>query len=102
MLNLPMALAIIGGMPRRFAPFVHLPREAARHAGHDAQRLRVSINTHGYVAETRSGRPMSSFRATRHKMSHIGSERGWPPMTRAHFDAGYGLRRILPSASRSR
>ena len=51
-LNLPMALAIIGGMPERFAPFVNLFRQAASQAGHDAERLPVGINTHGYVADT--------------------------------------------------
>src|SRR5439155_9158393 len=52
MLNLPMALAIIGGMPERFAPFIHLFREAARDSGHDPAKLSVGINTHGYVADT--------------------------------------------------
>ena len=51
-LGLPMALAIIGGMPERFRPFVDLFRDAAQQAGHDAAKLPVGINTHGYVAET--------------------------------------------------
>src|SRR3954453_3491938 len=51
-LGLPMALAIIGGMPERFAPFIDLFREAASKAGHDAAKLPVRLNTHGYVAET--------------------------------------------------
>ncbi|MDQ1666007.1 MAG: hypothetical protein QOH75_2038, partial [Actinomycetota bacterium] len=49
-LGLPMALAIIGGAPERFAPLVRLHKEAAERAGHDASTLPVSINSHGYVA----------------------------------------------------
>src|SRR3989337_2421306 len=49
-LGLPMALAIIGGEPARFAPFAKLHRQAALRSGHDAPAL--SINSHGYVAET--------------------------------------------------
>src|ERR671933_1544095 len=50
MLGLPMALGIIGGMPERFAPFAELHRRAAEEAGHG--RLQLSINSHGYIAET--------------------------------------------------
>jgi alkanesulfonate monooxygenase SsuD/methylene tetrahydromethanopterin reductase-like flavin-dependent oxidoreductase (luciferase family) len=52
MLNLPLALAIIGGEPARFAPFLDLYRQAARRAGHDPERLKTSINVHGFVAKT--------------------------------------------------
>src|SRR4051795_8106247 len=51
-LGLPLALAIIGGEPARFAPLARLYREAARRAGHDPTLLPVSINSHTYVAET--------------------------------------------------
>jgi alkanesulfonate monooxygenase SsuD/methylene tetrahydromethanopterin reductase-like flavin-dependent oxidoreductase (luciferase family) len=51
-LGLPMAVAIIGGMPERFAPLVTLYRDAARRAGHDAATLPVGINSHAYIAET--------------------------------------------------
>src|SRR5437867_13028822 len=50
-LGLPMALAIIGGMPERFAPFAEIHREAARRVGHDPLPA-LSINSHGYIAET--------------------------------------------------
>ncbi|MEZ4714572.1 MAG: LLM class flavin-dependent oxidoreductase [Caldilineaceae bacterium] len=50
-LGLPLAIAIIGGMPERFAPFARLYREAAQHAGHDPAYLPVSINSHGFIAD---------------------------------------------------
>src|ERR1043165_8703087 len=50
-LGLPMALAIIGGLPERFAPFVELFHKATEHAGHDPKTLPVGINPHGYVAD---------------------------------------------------
>src|SRR6185312_5766861 len=92
MLNLPMALAIIGGMPERFAPFIHLFRQAARESGHDADKLPVGINTHGYVADTSQQAADEFFPSYAAQMTHIGRERGWPPTTRAQFDAGLPLR----------
>ena len=50
-LGLPMALAIIGGQPERFVPFAELHRRAAAEAGHEPLP-QLSINSHGYVAET--------------------------------------------------
>jgi alkanesulfonate monooxygenase SsuD/methylene tetrahydromethanopterin reductase-like flavin-dependent oxidoreductase (luciferase family) len=99
MLNLPMALAIIGGMPERFAPFVHLFREAARESGHDPAKLPVGINTHGYVAETSQRAADEFFPSYAAQMTHIGRERGWPPTTREHFDAGLHLRAHLAVGS---
>ncbi len=51
-LGLPMVLAIIGGMPERFAPLADLYREAGRRAGHEPAQLTLSINSHGFIAET--------------------------------------------------
>ena len=75
-LGLPMALAIIGGMPERFTPFAELHREAAQQAGHDA--LPLSINSHGYVAETWEQAIEESFPHAAAMMNAIGRERGWP------------------------
>src|SRR3712207_547879 len=51
LLGLPLAIAIIGGEPERFAPLARLYREAARGARHDPKGLPISINSHTYVAE---------------------------------------------------
>ncbi len=90
-LGLPMALAIIGGMPERFAPFVDLYRDAARQAGHDPVPS-VSINSHGYIAETSQEALDDSYPYSAAMMNRIGRERGWPPMTREQYDAAASLR----------
>ena len=91
-LGLPLALAIIGGEPERFAPLVDLYREAAGRAGHDPAKLKVGINSHGYVADTSERAADEAFPPFAEAMSRIGRERGWPPTSRAQFDAGRTLR----------
>jgi probable LLM family oxidoreductase len=91
-LGLPLALAIIGGQPERFAPLVELYRDAGRRAGHDASTLAVGINSHGYVADTSRQAADEAFLPTKTTMDRIGRERGWPPLTRGAFDASRTLR----------
>jgi probable LLM family oxidoreductase len=86
-LGLPLALAIIGGQPERFAPLVDLYRRAASEAGHDAAALPVGINSHTYVAETSQQAVADYLPAYSAMMNRIGRERGWSPMTREQFDA---------------
>ncbi|HEX7120663.1 MAG TPA: LLM class flavin-dependent oxidoreductase [Longimicrobiales bacterium] len=86
-LGLPMALAIIGGAPERFKPVVDLYREAAARAGHDPAKLPVSINSHGFIADDAERAAEDAFPPIAGTMSRIGRERGWPPYTRAQYDA---------------
>ncbi len=86
-LGLPMALAIIGGKPERFVPLVDLYRDAARRAGHDPASLPISINSHGYVADTAERAADDAFPPYLEVMGRIGRERGWPPPTRERFEA---------------
>ena len=88
-LGLPMALAIIGGQPERFAPFVELHRRAAEETGHGP--LPVSINSHGFVAETSQRAAEVAYAPMAAMMDRIGRERGWPPLTRQQFDAARTL-----------
>jgi probable LLM family oxidoreductase len=87
-LGLPLALAIIGGVPERFAPFAELHRRAAEQAG--LERPPFSINSHGFVADTSQRAADESFPPFAAMMDRIGQERGWPPMTREQFDASTG------------
>jgi probable LLM family oxidoreductase len=89
-LGLPMALAIIGGMPERFAPFAELHRRAALEAGLSAPPL--SINSHGFIADTSQHAADISYGPFSTVMDRIGRERGWPPMRREDFEASRTLR----------
>ena len=85
-LGLPMALAIIGGQPERFAPFAELFRRAAAEAGH-VPPPPLSINSHGYVAESSERAGEEFFPAYSAMMNRIGRERGWSGLTRQDYDA---------------
>jgi probable LLM family oxidoreductase len=85
-LGLPMGLAIIGGMPERFGPLIHLYREAWTKYGHPVEKLKVGINSHAYVAETSQQAGDEFFPSYAEVMTRIGRERGWPPTTRQHFE----------------
>lgn len=47
-----MALAILGGDPKRFKPLVDLYRQAGHEAGHLPEMLKVGVTGHAYIAET--------------------------------------------------
>ena len=94
-LGLPMALAIIGGMPERFAPFVTLYREAGRRAGHSDATLKLGINSHGYIADDSRRAADEFFEPMAEVMNRIGAERGWPPLRRADYEASRQLRQHL-------
>jgi probable LLM family oxidoreductase len=85
-LGLPMALAIIGGAPERFAPLVEIYREAARRAGHDADRMPLSINGHGHIAESSAVAAAEYYPGHDASMRKLGRERGWPAPTREQYD----------------
>ncbi|HEU0076949.1 MAG TPA: LLM class flavin-dependent oxidoreductase [Longimicrobiaceae bacterium] len=86
-LGLPLALAIIGGAPERFAPLVQLYRDSARRAGHGPAGLAVGINSHAYVADSSQRAADEFFPSYAEVMTRIGRERGWPPTTREQFEA---------------
>jgi probable LLM family oxidoreductase len=86
-LGLPLALAIIGGYPERFAGLVELYRESGRHAGHADETLRVSINSHAFVADTSGSAAETFYPPYAEVMTRIGRERGWPPTNRSQFEA---------------
>jgi len=92
-LGLPMALAIIGGTPERFQPFIELFREAARRAGHEA--LPLGINSHVWVSDTSQQAANEYYPSYAAMMNRIGRERGWQTLYRAQFEASRGPRGAL-------
>src|SRR6195256_3887878 len=90
MLGLPLMVAIIGGEPHRFRPLIDRYREAGLRAGHSPDQLKVGIHSLGYVADSASKAANEFFPGYAQSFTEIGKERGWPPVTRAHFDALLG------------
>ena len=91
-LGLPMALAIIGGMPERFAPFFELYRQAAKQAGHNPTQMPLSINSHGFIADDSQQAAAEYYPTATVIMNKIGRERGWAPATRQQLEASRTLR----------
>jgi probable LLM family oxidoreductase len=85
-LGLPLMVAIIGGEPRRFRPLIELYREAGRNAGYTPDQLPVGVHALGYVAETTQQAAEDFFPGYAKAFTKIGEERGWPPVTRSHFE----------------
>jgi probable LLM family oxidoreductase len=89
-LGLPLMVAIIGGEPHRFRPLIDRYRWAGSRAGHSPEQLRVGVHSLGYVADSSTTAEDEFFPGYARSFTEIGRERGWPPMTRAHFDAQLG------------
>ena len=85
-LDLPMALAIIGGDPKRFKPFFDLYREAHAKAGHDPKTIQLSLNMHGFVSDTATNAKRIYGAAHTEVFNRIGKERGWSPQGLDHFE----------------
>lgn len=85
-LGLPLALAIIGGMPEQFVQFINLYKETWNN--HQAKDIpfQLGINSHVYVAENAQKASDEFFPSYAGVMSRIGKERGWQPMSREQFD----------------
>lgn len=89
-LGLPMALAIIGGYPEQFTPLAELHKRGARENNQTEQAL--SVNSHGFIADTSQEATDIAFPAFKETMDRIGRERGWPPMSREQFEASTTLK----------
>ena len=89
-LRLPLMVAIIGGEPHRFRPLIDRYGQAGLRAGYSPDQLKVGIHSLGYVAESAAKAADDFFPGYARSFSEIGKERGWPPVTRAQFDALLG------------
>lgn len=86
-LGLPLMVAIIGGEPERFRPLIDVYREAGRRVGHSPERLRVGLHMIGFLGDSTKQAADDFFPGYAHTFTEIGKERGWPPATRAQYDA---------------
>jgi probable LLM family oxidoreductase len=94
-LGLPLMVAIIGGEPHRFRPLIDLYREAGIRSGHKPEQLKVGLHMIGFVADSTKEAADVFFPGYAHTFTEIGKERGWPPTTRAQFDALRGPKGAL-------
>lgn len=81
----PLMLAIIGGKPERFAPYVDLYRKATEQLGQPA--LPVGMHSPGFVAATDEEAKELFYPGYRVIRDRIGADRGWPPIRREEFDS---------------
>jgi len=83
--DLPLMLAIIGGDPKRFRPFVDLYHRALDQLGQDTKP--IGVHSPGYVADTNEQAREELWPNYKKMHDRIGAERGWPPTSRATFDS---------------
>ena len=81
--DLPLMLAIIGGDPKRFAPYVDLYQRALKEFGRGARP--IGVHSPGYVADTDQQAREELWPDYKIMRDRIGKERGWPPMGRDEF-----------------
>jgi alkanesulfonate monooxygenase SsuD/methylene tetrahydromethanopterin reductase-like flavin-dependent oxidoreductase (luciferase family) len=79
-------VAVIGGETHRFRPLIDLYREAGKKAGHAPETLKVGLHSLGYVASTTDQAVQDYYPGYAETFTRIGRERGWPPVTKSHFD----------------
>jgi probable LLM family oxidoreductase len=85
-LGLPLMLAIIGGMPEQFVPFIQLYRQAAQREGRTTDQLQVGINNHVFIGEDSQKAADDFFPYYATMMDRVGKGRGWPPLSRQQFE----------------
>lgn len=89
-LGLPLMVAVIGGETHRFRPLIDLYRQAGAEAGHPPDQLKVGLHSLGYVANSTAEAVADYYPGYAETFTRIGKERGWPPVSRARFDAQNG------------
>jgi len=85
-LELPLMLAIIGGMPQQFASFINLYKQTSLQAGRQLSQLQFGVNNHVFVGEDSQQAADDFFPYYKAQMDRVGRDRGWPPFTRAQYE----------------
>ena len=86
--GLPLTLAIIGGSPTRFRPYVDLYVQSLEKFGKPVQP--IAVHSPGHIAATDDQAKNDLWPHYERMMNRIGAERGWPPADRAHFEREAG------------
>ncbi len=86
-LGLPLMVAVIGGETVHFRPLIDLYREVGKKAGFAPEQLKVGLHSPGYVAATNKEAIEDYYPGYAELWTKAGKERGWPPVTKAKFDA---------------
>ena len=80
----PLMLAVIGGSPERFIPYVELYHKAAMQYGTSSDE--VGIHSPGFIADTDDEAVSIAWPAHKINFDRIGKTRGWQPLQKEHFD----------------
>jgi probable LLM family oxidoreductase len=94
-LGLPLMVAIIGGETERFRPLVDLYRKSGKEAGFSPEQLKVGLHSPGYVGEDDNSAIEDYYPGYAELWTKLGKERGWPPVTRSHFNSQSGPKGVL-------
>jgi probable LLM family oxidoreductase len=89
-LGLPLMVAVIGGETHRFRPLIDMYRQSGEKAGFAPEQLKVGLHSLGYVADDSNKAIEDYYPGYAETFTRIGKERGWPPVTRNHFNAQTG------------
>lgn len=84
--GLPLALAIIGGVPARFKEFTDLYRRVYIEAGHDPAMIQIAVHSHGFIGDTSQQAADDFYGPYSWVMKQLGRERGWPPLTKEQYE----------------
>lgn len=84
--NLPLMLAIIGGRPEQFVPFINLYKEACQKFERKKEAIQIGINNHFYVSEDSQTAADEFYPYYAVMMDRVGKDRGWQPFTREQFE----------------
>jgi probable LLM family oxidoreductase len=82
--GMPLVLAIIGGPPLRFRPYVDLYRQGLEERG--VASLPIAVHSPGHIAETDKQARKEYWSGYKAMRARIGRERGWPPTSPAEFE----------------
>lgn len=85
-MKLPLTLAIIGGTPEQFVPFINLYKDSWQASGGDMDLLQLGINNHVFIGDDAKETADAFYPYYAQMMNRIGKERGWPPLARQQFE----------------